>query len=112
MLNDKPIKIFVSLPMKGHSTEDIIKRRDLVINKFESACEGISPKYEVINQIWDTDNIPNPNNKIWCLGKSIQALGEADLVIFAAGWPMANGCVVERLICDLYKIPKIDEADL
>lgn len=101
-------KLFISLPMRGHSDEEISLRMHSI---YELAIIALGENYELINTMWE-DPLPNPNNQIWYLGKSIQALGEADLVIFAFGWAQAKGCITERVICDLYKIPKMDEDEL
>lgn len=100
-----PKKMFISLPMRGHTVEEIRKRQDFI---YEITNKVMEDEYELIDTIC-TDEPDNPDNQLWYLGGSIRLLGEADLVIFAAGWPRATGCVVERVICDLYGIPRMDE---
>lgn len=101
-------KMFISLPMRGHTIEEIRKRQNFI---YEIANKVMEDKYELIDTIC-TDEPDNPDNKLWYLGGSIRLLGEADIVIFAAGWARANGCVVERAICGLYNIPMMYELDL
>ena len=101
-------KLFISLPMRGHSDDAIRSRRDWI---YELAMNSFVEKYELIDTLWQ-EPCPNESNRLWYLGKSIQALGEADLVIFATGWANAKGCIIERMICDIYGINKIEEKDL
>lgn len=108
ILMGKSGKIFISLPMRGHSVEEIKNRRNAI---YESAITALCANYELIDNLW-LDEEPPVKNRIWYLGKSIQAMGEADLVIFSYGWALATGCIAERVICDLYNIPRLDEADL
>ena len=39
------------------------------------------------------------------LGRSIQILGQADLVIFTDDYATANGCRIEKHVCQTYEIP-------
>jgi hypothetical protein len=101
---DKKRKVFISLPMRG-LTDDEIKER------IQSLYSHLSNGYELIDTFW-TETPPNPNNHLWYLGKSIQALGEADLVVFAWDWSVAPGCQVEMAACEAYGIPYVGEVDL
>lgn len=98
----KRSKIFISLPMRGLSDEDIYERRDLLYSY-------VSDAFDLIDTMWMEDPNPDPNNKLYYLGKSIGALGEADAALFAGDWAKAPGCVIERMICNFYNIPIIDE---
>lgn len=93
-------RLFISLPMRGRNVDDI--RQDL-----KKLYKPLKENYELIDTIWPETNEAE-NNQTWYLGKSIQALGTADLVMFAPGWENAYGCRVERMICGLYGIPFID----
>lgn len=101
---DEKRKVFISLPMRG-LTDDEIKER------IQSLYSHVSNKYELIDTFW-TETPPNPNNMLWYLGKSVQALGEADLVVFAWDWAVAPGCQVEMVACKAYGIPYVNEVDL
>lgn len=101
-------KIFISLPMKGHTYEEIRKRMN---NIYDLAVHVLDTPCELMDTMW-TELPPNPNNPIWYLGKSIQAMGDADLVIFSSGWFKAKGCFIERFVCDIYGLEKMNEEDL
>lgn len=100
-------KVFVSLPMRGISLDEISLRQHDLLKKF---IELSNPEYsyELLDSIHE-DELPEPGNPLWFLGRSIQTLGQADFVIFAKDWRKASGCRVEHLICELYHIPYIYE---
>ena len=106
--NSMAKKIFISLPMRGHTYDEVHKRMndiyDLAVNTLDEPCE-------LINTMW-TEAPSNLDNQTWYLGKSIQVIGDADLVIFSSGWAQAKGCVIERFVCDLYGLHKLNEEDL
>ena len=87
-------KLFVSLPMRGLSEREIRKR----MNYLKSLVE-LELGEEVI--LIDTFIKDEPDSEeindigLYCLGKSIEEMAYADIVIFANGWMKARGCKVE-----------------
>ena len=61
---------------------------------------------EIIDNYTHQD-APENASRLWHLGKSIQQMGEADVIYFCDGWHKAKGCWVERFIAFLYKLPII-----
>lgn len=98
-------KLFISIPMHGVDEVDILDTRDLI---YKSMCKV--GDYELLDT-YHRDNVPEGAGRLWYLGRSIQDLGQADLVIFAPGWNLAKGCVVEHMACEVYKIPYINWAE-
>ena len=90
------MKVFVSMPMNGKSSEELIDRRceiaDLLVKRFPN--EAIT----IIGSLVE-DRTKGP---VWCLGYSIQKMEEADLVVFDKGWRDARGCKVEYDVCSYY----------
>ena len=66
------MKVFISMPMNGKTSEETIKRRSEVVGP------------------------------VWCLGYSIQKMEDADLVVLDKGWREARGCKVEYDVCSYY----------
>ena len=99
MANKK--KLFVSLPMRGLTDEEIIARQ-------EKISEPYKDEYELMDTVFRKDP-SNPDNPVWYLGGSIQMLGDADLVIFASNWADGPGCRIERMVCALYAIKYREE---
>ncbi len=100
-------KLFISIPMRGFDNEMVKSRMNLLFDMANKNNE-----YELIQTFVDEDVPEAEDNQLWYLGRSIQLLGTADLVLFSADWPSANGCWVEHDICRMYNIPFIEEKDL
>lgn len=99
-------KVFVSLPMAGMTLDQIRDKQQQIFSKYAR------PEWELIDTVItelpaSIDDEDSVQARLWCLGRSIQMLGEADLVIFDEDWRKANGCRTEHLVCDVYKIPYI-----
>ena len=98
-------KLFISLPMNGISEVDILTTRDTIYQAMKKVGD-----FELL-ETYFRDDPPANAGRLWYLGKSVQDLSRADLVIFAPNWTTAKGCVVEHLICEVYKIPYIHWAE-
>lgn len=99
-------KLFVSLPMRERTEEDVRAEMD----ELGDICNNeYQTEFELI-ETYDHGTPPNDilNESVWYLGKSIVGLSEADLVIFSADWRTAYGCVIEHAICSLYDIPYVE----
>lgn len=91
-------KVFISQPMNMLSKEDILKNRERAIKKIkEEFGEDII--------ILDSYVIEVPKVKmpaIYCLGKAIEILAEADIVYFMKGWAHSRGCSIEHSVAINY----------
>ena len=94
-------KLFVSVPMKGRTEEEIRKTIDKM-KKIAEIYEG--EELELIDSYID-DNPPKDNNQaIWFLGKSLEKLATADIFIgISEVWDW-NGCYVEKEVAHRYGI--------
>ena len=93
MADKKTIKIFISQPMKDKTKADILAER----LRLKSAIKkDIYPNenIEFINSILDENDLKN--SPLWCLGKSIQLLSKADILILAPKYHNARGCRLEK----------------
>ena len=77
------MKVFISQPMRGKTTEKIKEEREQIVQELEK--QG----YEVINSILDISEGRSP---VFYLAKSLELLDEADCVVFMKGWQEARGC--------------------
>ena len=94
-------KVLISQPMRGLSTEQIkINREQAVETVIVNGCE-------VLDSIFDFDDIENIKNKLlYYLAKSIKLIAEeVDAVYSMKGWEQARGCVMEHAVCLAYGIP-------
>lgn len=98
-------KLFISQPMRGKTDEEILAVRERAI---ESAERNIGEKVEVIDSFFQ--NMPEVENKpLWCLGKSLMLMAEADVVYFAKDWENYRGCRIENECAVEYGIELVIE---
>lgn len=98
-------KLFISVPMKGRTEENIRKTYDKLHKLAETA---FGEELEVI-QTYIEDRPPKTNHEaVWYLGESIKKLSEADYFIgfhlYGSPW---KGCEVERKVAKNYDIPSL-----
>ena len=86
------MKAFISQPMNGKTDEQIRAERES-IKKWLEKCH-----YEVIDTLFDFGD----KSPIYYLGKSIEVMAEADLVVFIDGWENARGCLIEYEVAKSY----------
>ena len=85
-------KLFVSVPMRGR-TEEEIKASIQKMKKIAEIYEG--EELELIDSYIE-DNPPKDNNQaIWFLGKSLEKLATADVFIGIEDTWSWNGCAIE-----------------
>lgn len=94
-------KLFVSVPMKGR-TEEEIKASIQKMKTIAEAYEG--EQLELIDSNIE-DNAPkNANPPVWYLGKSLEKLFEADIFIGIDDDYNWSGCYIERIAAQRYGI--------
>ena len=96
------MKIFISQPMNGKTTEQIKNERQAMVEYFEGM------EHEVIDSIYyDTEKEQPTNVPLWYLGKSLQDMSKADAVVFMHGWENARGCLAENHCAKTYGIETV-----
>lgn len=96
-------KLFVSVPMKGR-TEEEIKASITKMKKIAEAYEG--EELELIDSYIEDSPPQNNNQAIWFLSKSLEKLANADVFICiddAWNW---NGCFIESETATKYGIKR------
>lgn len=108
-------KVFIAQKMTGLSEKKVMENRKICKEYFmEHLPDGFGDGKDVEFIDNYTQDAPPPDAKkttherLWYLGHSLQLLSTADLVIFAGDAADAKGCVVERMICEMYHIPFIE----
>lgn len=96
-------KLFVSVPMKGRTEEEIRKS----IEKMKQIAEIYEGEELELIDSYIEDNPPKDNNQaIWYLGESLKKLSEADVfVCIDESWAW-NGCQTEREVAERYGIKR------
>lgn len=97
-------RLFISQPMRGKTDGEILLERERAVNY---AIDILKEDVDVIDSFF----LDAPVNAcpLWFLGKSIELLSTADVVIFTDGWQEARGCVIEHDCAVRYGIPIIKE---
>lgn len=94
-------KLFVSIPMKGRSEEEIRKS----IAKMKNIVEAYEGEEVELIDSYVKDNPPENNNQaLWYLGESIKKLSEADIMVTIDDRYYWNGCAVEYEVACRYGI--------
>lgn len=103
---NKIVKVFFSQPMHGLTDEEIKLERSYMLSEFRDY---------IINELGFDDDVviqdvnnnfdfkgPNGCGRLWYLGRSIQAMDEADYIVFHKDYMNANGCCVEHSVARNY----------
>lgn len=97
-------KLFISQPMRGKTSEEILAVRQKAI---ESAERNLGEKVEVIDSFFM--DAPVEANPLWYLAKSLELLATADVAYFAKGWEQYRGCRIENTCAVEYGIELVIE---
>ena len=89
------MKIMISQPMRGKTTEQIKQEREELVKELEN--QG----YEILNTVFD-DFPKGKATPAHYLAKSIEYLADADGIVFMPGWEEARGCNVEYHVAKEY----------
>ena len=94
-------KVFISQPMKDKTNQEIEQERNYIIEKSKTYFGEI----EVIDSFFK--DAPHDAKPLWFLGKSLELLSDADVVVFAKNWENARGCKIEHECAIQYGIKVI-----
>lgn len=105
-------KLFVSVPMRGR-TEEEIRESFAKMKRIAEAYEG--EDLELIDT-WIAEDPPEGvrKNAVWYLGKSLELLSTADVYIGVGTYGYFPRCCVEEEVAQLYKIKHyhVDATDI
>lgn len=94
-------RIFISQPMKGLTDEEILKAREQAIYEVKKT---INEDVEIIDSFFQS--APVDAKPLWFLGKSLELLSTADIVIFIGDWDKFRGCKIEHTCAVEYGIER------
>lgn len=93
------MRVMISQPMRGKTTEQIRAERAELIAKLAAAG------HEVVDTIFN-DVVPSKARPaVWHLGKALMELSQCDALVMMPGWIDGDGCVVEFTTASRYDIP-------
>ena len=84
-------KLFISQPMNGISDEEILKEREKAI---QLAKTELGEDVDIIDSFFQS--APHDAKPLWFLGKSLELLSNADVIVLGKGWERARGCRIEH----------------
>lgn len=96
----KPVKVFLSQPMRGFTDEEIRTRRD---NDIKQLYEYFGEPIELIDTIFE-QNATAKHIPVEYLARSIAEMANADYVAMSYGFEQARGCLIEHKIAEEYGI--------
>lgn len=95
-------KLFVCLPIEGENLESAVtKQQQAVMDLQEQTGEA----YDLIDYISASIFSIHPLSTI---ARALDALVDADIVVFLPGWRTSNFCKVIKLCADWYRIRTFD----
>lgn len=98
------MKLMISQPMNGKTTEQIREEREELVKKLEA--EG----HEVVDTIFAKHTPDTRTASLWYLSKAIEAMSKLEGVVFMRGWNDARGCRIEHEIAVRYGLFVMEEA--
>lgn len=94
------MKVFISMGMRDKTIEEIRETMNDIANTLK---KRFKEDIEVIDTVVeDFENLEVKNEGLYCLGKSIELLSTADLVVFAEDWDSYRGCKIEHRCAEEY----------
>lgn len=97
------VKIFISQPMKDKTNQEIEQERKEIIEKIRKHFEKIEVK--VIDSFFK--DAPHDAKPLWFLGKSLELLSNANVIVLGKDWKNSRGCRIEYECAVQYGIPVI-----
>ncbi|MCD7810269.1 MAG: DUF4406 domain-containing protein [Ruminococcus sp.] len=99
-------KIFISQPMAGKTSEEILKARTKAAYM---ASKKLNDNVAVIDSYFKEYNSMDGYISLKYLSKSLELMAEADVVYFVKGWENSRGCKIEHQCAVSYGIDMITE---
>lgn len=100
---NEQINVFISQPMNGLDEDTIKSEREHLLQMVKDRY----PNKEVkeIKSFFEDFEVCNFKHKpVLFLGRSITAMCNADVCVFAKGWDKARGCKIEHQVAEEYGI--------
>lgn len=101
------MKLFISQRMNGKTNEEIEKERQFLIEYARKSMiymDLVDEKIEVIDSFFRNSQ----ESPLFLLGKALELMSTADLVIFSKDWNKARGCRIEHECAVKYNIPYLE----
>lgn len=91
-------KVFISQPMNGRTYLEIEQERQYIIKKVKKYFANV----EIISTF--IKDAPHDAKPLWLLGKSLEILSTADMIVFSRDWEDDKDCRIEHECAAQYGI--------
>lgn len=98
------LNVFISLRCNGSSYKEMLYKQKMIFEDFKNQNTKYKDDIRLIDSL-STDYVPGESNRIYYLGKSIQALSEADIILMPMDYIWSKGCRCEKEIASIYGVP-------
>lgn len=98
MNKNKELYIFLSLPMRGLSEEEIKEK----ISKYQHEVLQTMPICELREVHFIDSLIDEEHTPIGYLAESIKMIDKSDMVVFCPDWQYTRGCLIENMVATSY----------
>ena len=106
------MKVFISVPMRGRTDEEIAKAIAVAKSKLSEIAEENNEAIEYVdNFVSMPENTDIKNPAMYCLGGAIQKMSKCDAIYFCPGWDEARGCIIERQVAVQYGLTRLYQND-
>lgn len=106
-MDDKVVKVFISIPFKGRTDEAI--KHDIHQLKNQFAEFYLKKNLCKIKFVDNFIEKPADSERLYCLGEAIKKLGDCDIVIFGKDFHKADGCMIEYEVAWRYGIKMYEQ---
>ena len=109
------MKVFISVPMRGRTDQEIAGAITIAKSKLSEIADENNEPVEYVDNF-----VPMPkkdevndieNLSMWCLGGAIQKMSKCDTIYFCPGWDEARGCIIERSVAVSYGLTRLYQND-
>ena len=96
------IKIFISQPIKDRTINEIMEERHQAIEMVQSLYHD---SVEVINPFYYDQPTQKP---LWLLGRNLEFMSSADVVVFTPNWKNHINCKIEQFCAMEYELESVE----
>lgn len=107
----KELNVFISLSMGQGSERKIKEKINYLYNKVKDKFPNC--KINFLDTYIDEDSPKDcKNDIIWYIGKRLEIMAKADLVVFADGFTNTSEGFIENMAASAYNMDVLEEEDL
>lgn len=100
------LNTFVSLRCEGKNFEEIKEVQNNIFKKYTETSNKFKDEFYLIESLIPS-YVPGESNKIEYLGKSIEKMKDADVVLIPLDYKKSKGCTIEAVTAKIYGLPII-----